>query len=77
MNCWEYMKCGRERGGSKADELGVCPAYPDDGKNCAYIAGTICDGKTQGFFAHKMLNCMKCEFYKSEHFNKDYLKKKK
>ena len=41
MNCWEYMKCGREKGGEKADELGVCPAYPDHGQHCACIAGTF------------------------------------
>ncbi len=77
MNCWEFMKCGRERGGDKVDEYGVCPAYPDHGKHCACIAGTMCKGKPQGFFAHKMHDCLKCAFYKSEHFDSDYLKKPK
>jgi hypothetical protein len=35
LNCWEFIKCGREVGGAKAQELGVCPAYPDHGRHCA------------------------------------------
>jgi len=27
MNCWEFKKCGREKGGAKAKELGLWPAY--------------------------------------------------
>jgi hypothetical protein len=26
LNCWEVKKCGREPGGVKVKELGVCPA---------------------------------------------------
>lgn len=70
MNCWEFKKCGREKGGAKANELGVCPAYPDHGKMCARVAGTLCGGEVQGTFASKLHNCMKCEFYKSEHYIK-------
>lgn len=29
QNCWEFKKCGREPGGAKASELGVCPAATD------------------------------------------------
>ena len=63
-NCWEYKKCGREKGGAKADELGVCPAYPDHGRDCWFIAGTLCGGKVQGTNAEKYGNCQKCDFYK-------------
>ena len=70
MNCWEFKKCGRERGGAKAMELGVCPAYPDNGDCCARVAGTLCGGKVQGTFASKLANCMECEFYKSKDYNK-------
>lgn len=70
MNCWEYKKCGRERGGSKAAELGVCPAYPNGGRECAKVAGTLCGGKVQGSFATKLGSCMQCEFYKSAHYGK-------
>ena len=72
MNCWEYKKCGREAGGKNAGELGVCPAYPDQGRHCARVAGTLCGGKVQGIFATKLVNCMKCDFYTSEHYDRSY-----
>ena len=67
MNCWEFKNCGREKGGTNSIELGVCPAYPDDGKNCARKAGTLCGGKVQGTFAMKIDSCIKCEFFNSEY----------
>jgi hypothetical protein len=72
MNCWEYKKCGREKGGENADELGICPAYPNHGKHCARVAGTLCDGEVQGIFARKLGDCMKCDFYKSEYYDVDW-----
>lgn len=74
QNCWEFKKCGREVGGLKATELGVCPAATatkldgaNSGKNggraCWAIAGTLCGGNVQGSFAEKEGNCMSCEFY--------------
>ncbi len=70
MNCWEFKKCGRVLGGEKVEEFGVCPAYPDGGKICARIVGTLCDGEVQGAFAMKLAHCMICDFYKSEHYIK-------
>jgi len=75
QNCWEFKKCGRQPGGSKVAELGVCPASVDkkaDGMNggqnggriCWALTGTFCGGKVQGTFAEKLGNCMECEFYK-------------
>jgi hypothetical protein len=75
LNCWEIKKCGREPGGSKSKELGVCPAASDTesdginhGKNggriCWAIAGTFCGGKIQGDFAQKQVSCMACEVFK-------------
>ena len=74
-NCWDFKKCGRQPGGSKALELGVCAASTDakaDGLNgghnggriCWALTGTLCGGKVQGTFAEKLGNCMECEFYK-------------
>lgn len=74
QNCWEFKKCGREPGGSKAGEFGVCSAATEtrlDGTNsgtnggraCWVLAGTLCGGKVQGMFASKVGNCLKCEFY--------------
>ena len=75
LNCWEVKKCGREPGGAKSAELGVCPSAIEtrldgvnNGKNagrvCWALAGTLCGGKVQGTYAQKFLNCMECEFYK-------------
>ena len=75
INCWEFKKCGREPGGAKVSELGVCPATIDsssDGLNsgenggriCWAVAGTFCGGKVQGTFAEKQVSCMICEFLK-------------
>jgi len=58
INCWEYMKCGREK-----DATIKCPAWPNFGRMCWAVAGTFCEGKVQGTFAQKYEDCKKCEFY--------------
>jgi hypothetical protein len=74
INCWEYKKCGREPGGSKARELGICSAATESimdgvhggsnsGRACWVVAGTLCGGVVQGSFAKKFNECEKCEFY--------------
>lgn len=74
QNCWEFKKCGREIGGEKEDELGVCPAAAlqmHDGKNngknagryCWAVSGTFCEGEIQGSFAKKITNCVLCDFF--------------
>ena len=68
MNCWEFKKCGREAKGAKEKELGICPAYPANGTDCAHVAGTLCGGKVQGSFATKLANCLQCDFYKSGNY---------
>jgi hypothetical protein len=73
-NCWEYKGCGRQPGGAKAQELGVCPASierrahqinhgTNAGRTCWAVAGTLCKGERQGTFAQKVGNCSKCDFY--------------
>ena len=73
-NCWEVKDCGRQPGGSKTNELGICPASiakkcdgVNGGKNagryCWVVAGTFCKGEIQGTFARKLGNCMSCPFY--------------
>lgn len=75
MNCWEVMQCGREPGGSKSSELGICPACLDEdadglnggrngGRICWAVAGTFCGGIVQGTFAKKEIICMACKFFK-------------
>lgn len=74
LNCWEFKKCGREPGGDKSKELGICPAAIEvrtegvhggkkGGRACWVVAGTLCGGKVQGTYAEKEHNCLACEFY--------------
>lgn len=78
VNCWEAMCCGREPGGSKVDELGICQAtigLQNNGVNdgiasgriCWAVSGTLCGGETQGSFAKKFPSCLKCPFYREIH----------
>ena len=73
-NCWEFMHCGREPGGKKVDEIGICPAPTttkfdgvNGGKNggrfCWAISGTFCEGKILGTFAKELYNCLLCPFF--------------
>ena len=72
-NCWEVKKCGRQPGGENAEKCGVCPAaIPSEydgtnkgtcsGRFCWFVAGTICEGKIQGSYAQKLMDCINCEF---------------
>ena len=74
-NCWDIKNCGREPGGTKTGDMGICPASSDstvDGVNCGTnggricwaIAGTFCGDKIQGDFAQKSISCMSCEVFK-------------
>ena len=74
INCWQVMMCGREPGGNKVSELGVCPAAADDsfdgindgecgGRICWAVAGTLCGGCKQGSFHEKRSSCLDCDFY--------------
>ncbi|MCC6443168.1 MAG: hypothetical protein IT210_06900 [Armatimonadetes bacterium] len=65
MNCWEFHRCGREAGGDRVAELGVCPAYPDHGQQCFRLVGTFCRGKVQGTRATKLMTCLRCDFHRS------------
>ncbi len=75
QNCWDFKKCGRQPGGAKVADLGVCPSSIDvkanglnggrnGGRICWALTGTLCGGKVQGTFAQKLANCMDCEFYR-------------
>jgi hypothetical protein len=73
VNCWEHKNCGRQPGGAKAQELGICPVTTyrelngahggkNAGRACWTIAGSLCGGKIQGTYAQKLHNCWRCEF---------------
>ncbi|MBI5789397.1 MAG: hypothetical protein HZA78_11135 [Candidatus Schekmanbacteria bacterium] len=67
-------KCGREPGGNKTDESGICPAATDSssdglnsGKNagrlCWAVVGTLCNGEVQSDAARKMGTCVICDVF--------------
>ncbi len=75
LNCWEFKRCGREPGGEKVSEFGICPATTNTsydginrGKNggriCWVVRGTYCNGDVQGEFNQKYGDCILCDFYK-------------
>lgn len=56
LNCWEALNCGRQE---------TCPAYPNNGRTCYAVTGTMCRGEKQGTFIEKIEKCRSlCEFYK-------------
>ena len=72
-NCWEFKNCGRQPGGAKVQDLGICPVTMyaqlqgahggrNAGRACWVIAGSLCGGKIQGTYAQKLRNCWHCEF---------------
>ncbi len=88
INCWEYMKCGREVNGQNVEELGVCPVLKSEalnivhngkfaGRCCWIVAGTLCSGEVQGSQATKLDTCRSCDFYKTSKKNKKKEKTKK
>jgi hypothetical protein len=75
LNCWEFMRCGREPKGSRVAELGVCPAATfadtdgfNSGKNggrvCWEIAGTFCIETIKGTFVRNHTSCSGCDFFR-------------
>lgn len=75
LNCWEYMLCGREPGGSSVDEFGVCPSAVDErfdgihggdkaGRTCWVVAGSVRKENIQCLFAKDKKNCGMCDFYR-------------
>ncbi len=73
-NCWEVLNCGRQPGGYRANEMGVCPAATElshHGKNrgsfagryCWKVVGTFCEDNVQRDYAAKMRDCAKCTFF--------------
>ncbi len=76
LNCWDFMKCGRQPGGQHVSDLGICPATLEKrldsvheglnaGRSCWVLTGTLCKGEVQGTFAKKFKNCQICDFYQT------------
>jgi hypothetical protein len=75
INCWEFMKCGRELNGERAEEFGVCPAatYPhadgvnggvNGGRICWVIVGTYSCHTGKSSLLQKNVLCFDCKFHK-------------
>ncbi len=75
LNCWEFKQCGRQPGGEKEKELGVCSAASEikfnkinrgvnGGRYCWNADGTLCEFQIHGTFAQKQNICRNCDFYK-------------
>jgi hypothetical protein len=73
LNCWEYKRCGRQPGGNRTNDLGICPVATHQelhgahggvnaGRACWAISGSLCGGKVQGTYAQKLTNCWRCDF---------------
>jgi len=57
VNCWEFYHCPPAR------QL-LCPAFTQDsGRACWSVAGTLCEGMTQGLDEKRISSCKKCDFY--------------
>lgn len=58
VQCWEFLKC-------PTDRKEKCPAYPNQGRICFSVSGTLCRGELQGNYQAKKPECLaKCDFYK-------------
>lgn len=55
VNCWEFLNCEKTK---------ECPAYPDHGRDCFAVSGTLCYGFKQGDYEEKIEHCRtNCDFY--------------
>ncbi len=59
-NCWQKLSCSHRE---------TCPAYPDFGRECFSVPGTVCRGETQGSYKDKISQCRNtCTFYQDMMF---------
>jgi len=57
VQCWEFIKCGREKDLS-------CPAVTQQaGRRCWLTAGTLCGDVARCDHAVTLTSCMECTFY--------------
>ena len=58
--CWEIMRCGMDITGNTAER---CPAFPNYGRICWSVAGTLSETRVHCPVALKTGDCHKCTFY--------------
>lgn len=75
VNCWTFIKCGREYGGGNVKSLGRCPAATytafnqtnggfNGGRYCWQIAGTFPSKDILCSHTENIKDCTFCKFYK-------------
>lgn len=73
LNCWEFMKCGKEKGGLRSQGNSACPVAADaaaaglnDGSNggrlCWVVADACCRQSVQCSTSHHESSCYSCPF---------------
>lgn len=72
INCWEFKQCGREPGGARAEELGVCQVALEasldgmkGGKNggrVCWVAKNLLGLSTSNDSSYE--KCNECKFFK-------------
>ncbi len=58
--CWEVMRCGVDTIEPAGER---CPAFPNFGRICWSVAGTLSDARVRCVVAEKIGDCRKCPFY--------------
>lgn len=77
-NCWEAKQCGREMGGLRSFDLGVCPAAQPSsydginggkysGRICWAVENTHCHAHLPGGLVEKFKYCLQCDFFREVH----------
>ncbi len=78
LNCWQYCNCGREPGGERVKDLGICPVALatslngvnggiNGGRICWAVAGTFSPYKRSQMDCHRakaLRSCLECDFHK-------------
>jgi hypothetical protein len=75
INCWEFMKCGKEPREDRIKGKGDCCPIAENrylwgrnrglyaGRSCWKVPGTLCDGTVLASYAEKMRDCAQCNFF--------------
>ncbi len=83
INCWEFMKCGRQPGGEKTKLSGICNVSTSEKNNTTNHgknAGRCCwqVSKTNHISTPlqspvlKLINCLDCDFFKKVKMEEEY-----
>lgn len=65
-NCWEITRCGREKNGARADELGECTASKEGlGHSCwAFVGASVCRVTAPKDSLRNDNGCSTCDVYR-------------